>query len=150
MDVILLEKVQNLGDLGDKVQVKAGFGRNFLVPYGKAVPATKENVAKFEARRAELEKAAQEKLAEARTRAEALTGLRVEIVAKTADDEGKLFGSVGSREIMDAVAKAGADVEKSEIHLPNGPIRNVGEFNIEIQVHSDVLTEIAVVVVAEA
>ncbi len=149
MEVILLEKVQNLGNLGDKVQVKAGFGRNFLVPYGKAVPATKENVAKFEARRAELEQAAQEKLAAARARAEKLDGLRVEIAAKTADDEGKLFGSVGSREIMDAVASAGAEVEKSEIHLPDGPIRAVGEFPIEVQLHSDVLARITVAVVAE-
>lgn len=149
MEVILLEKVQNLGDLGDRVQVKAGFGRNFLVPYGKAVPATRDNVEKFEARRAELEKAASEKLAAAQARAEKLQGMRVEIAAKTADEDGKLFGSVGSREIMDAVAKLGGDVEKSEIHLPNGPLRSIGEFPIEVQLHSDVLAELTVAVVAE-
>ncbi len=149
MDLILLEKVQNLGGLGDRVQVKSGFGRNFLVPYGKAVPATKENVTKFEAQRAELEKAANEKLAAAQARAASLSGMRVEISARTADDDGKLFGSVGSREIMDAVAKQGVDIEKSEIHLPDGPIRVIGEYTIELGLHTDVQCSITVVVVAE-
>ncbi|WP_166251778.1 50S ribosomal protein L9 [Marinobacter salicampi] len=148
MEVILLEKVANLGSLGDKVKVKSGYGRNFLVPYGKAVPATETNLKAFEERRAELEKAANEKLANAQARAEALNGASFTISSK-AGDEGKLFGSIGVRDIADAVSTSGTEVEKSEVRLPEGPLRAVGEYDIELQLHSDVTTEIKLVVVAE-
>ncbi len=148
MEVILLEKVANLGSLGDKVKVKAGYGRNFLVPYGKAVPATKDNLEAFEARRAELEKAAAEKLASAEARAEKLNGASFTISSK-AGDEGKLFGSIGVRDIADAISTSGTEVEKSEVRLPEGPIRAVGEYDIELQLHSDVTAEVKLTVVAE-
>ncbi|MDL0430646.1 50S ribosomal protein L9 [Marinobacter sp. TBZ242] len=148
MEVILLEKVANLGSLGDKVKVKAGYGRNFLLPYGKAVPATADNLKAFEERRAELEKAAAEKLAEAQARAEALEGASVTITSK-AGEEGKLFGSIGVRDIADAITAAGTDVEKSEVRLPEGPLRVVGEYEIELQLHSDVTATINLAVVAE-
>ncbi|PID41950.1 MAG: 50S ribosomal protein L9 [Gammaproteobacteria bacterium] len=148
MEVILLEKVGKLGALGDKVSVKAGFGRNFLIPYGKAVPATRANVEEFEARRAELEKVAAEKLASANKRAEELEGKSVTIVAK-AGDEGKLFGSIGVRDVADAVSEAGIAVEKSEIRLPEGPIRTVGEFDVTVHLHSDVDSAIKVIVVSQ-
>ena len=127
MDVILLEKVANLGSLGDKVKVKAGYGRNFLLPYGKAVAATADNLKAFEERRAELEKAAAEKLSAAQARGEALEGASVTITSK-AGEEGKLFGSIGVRDIADAITATGTDVEKSEVRLPEGPLRVVGEY----------------------
>ncbi len=148
MEVILLEKVANLGSLGDKVKVKAGYGRNFLLPYGKAVAATAENLKAFEERRAELEKVAAEKLAAAQTRAEALEGASVTIASK-AGEEGKLFGSIGVRDIADAVTAGGTEVEKSEVRLPEGPLRVTGEYDIELQLHSDVTANIKLVVVAE-
>ncbi len=148
MEVILLEKVANLGTLGDKVKVKAGYGRNYLVPYGIAVPATKTNLKAFEERRAELEKAADDKLVSAKARAEALVGTSFTISSK-AGDEGKLFGSIGARDIADAVSTGGTEVEKSEVRLPEGPLRLVGEYDIELQLHSDVTVEIKLSVVAE-
>ncbi|AZR40174.1 MULTISPECIES: 50S ribosomal protein L9 [Marinobacter] len=148
MDVILLEKVANLGSLGDKVKVKAGYGRNFLLPYGKAVAATADNLKAFEERRAELEKAAAEKLAAAQARGEALEGASVTITSK-AGEEGKLFGSIGVRDIADAITATGTDVEKSEVRLPEGPLRVVGEYEIELQLHSDVTVHINLAVVAE-
>ena len=148
MDVILLEKVANLGSLGDKVKVKAGYGRNFLLPYGKAVAATADNPKAFEERRAELEKAAAEKLAAAQARGEALEGASVTITSK-AGEEGKLFGSIGVRDIADAITATGTDVEKSEVRLPEGPLRVVGEYEIELQLHSDVTVHINLAVVAE-
>ncbi|MFE8072710.1 50S ribosomal protein L9 [Marinobacteraceae bacterium S3BR75-40.1] len=147
MEVILLEKVANLGNLGDKVKVKAGYGRNFLMPYGKAVPATEDNVKAFEERRAELEKAAAEKLAEAQKRAEALEGQSFTIAAK-AGEEGKLFGSIGVRDIADAATAAGFELEKSEVNLPEGPLRATGEYELTAQLHSDVEVNIKVVIVA--
>ncbi|KEF31172.1 MAG: 50S ribosomal protein L9 [Gammaproteobacteria bacterium] len=148
MEVILLEKVANLGSLGDKVKVKAGYGRNFLLPYGKAVPATEANLKAFEERRAELEKAAAEKLSAAQARAEGLEGASFTITSK-AGDEGKLFGSIGVRDIADAITAAGTDVEKSEVRLPEGPIRVTGEYDIELQLHSDVVVAVKLAVVAE-
>ena len=148
MEVILLEKVGKLGALGDKVTVKAGFGRNFLIPYGKAVPANDANVAEFEARRAELEKAAADKLSAAEARAEQLNDKAVTITSK-AGDEGKLFGSIGVRDVADAVTAAGVEVSKSEVRLPEGPIREVGEYDISIQLHSDVTSVIKLSVIAE-
>lgn len=148
MEVILLEKVGKLGGLGDKVTVKSGFGRNFLVPFGKAVPANAANIAEFEARRAELEKAAADKLAAAEARAAELNEKSVTITSK-AGDEGKLFGSIGVRDIADAVTAAGTEVSKSEVRLPEGPIRAVGDFEVDIQLHSDVTATINLTVVAE-
>jgi large subunit ribosomal protein L9 len=149
MEVILLENVGSLGSLGDKVTVKAGYGRNFLLPQGKAVPATADNVAAFEARRAELEAAAAQALAAAQQRADAITQLARVQIAATAGDEGKLFGSVGTRDIADALTAAGCEVDKSEVRLPEGVIREVGEYEIMLQVHGDVAAMITVAVVAE-
>ncbi|MFL1404139.1 50S ribosomal protein L9 [Marinobacter sp. M1N3S26] len=148
MEVILLEKVANLGSLGDKVKVKAGYGRNFLLPYGKAVAATEENLKAFEERRAELEKAAADKQAAAQSRAEALEGQSFTISSK-AGDEGKLFGSIGVRDIADAITAAGTEVEKSEVRLPEGPIRVTGEYEIELQLHTDVTVTVQLAVVAD-
>lgn len=148
MDVILLEKVGKLGTIGDQVAVKAGFGRNFLLPQGKAIPATKENVAQFEARRAELEAAAADKLAEAEARAAKLAEVSVTIGAN-AGDEGKLFGSIGTRDIAEAITAAGVEVSKAEVKLPEGAIREVGEFEIDVQVHAEVTQTIKLSVVAE-
>jgi len=148
MNVILLEKVGKLGSLGDKVTVKSGYGRNFLIPQGKAVPANDANVAEFETRRAELEKAAAEKLAAAEARAEKLNELEVTIVSK-AGDEGKLFGSIGTRDIADAISAAGVEVAKSEVRLPEGSLRSVGDFEIAVQLHSDVTAIVKLAVVAE-
>lgn len=147
MQVILLEKVGRLGNLGDKVNVKPGYGRNFLLPYGKAVAATEANIAEFERRRAELEAAAASRRAAAEARAAKLAELVVTIAAN-AGDEGKLFGSIGTRDIADAVTKAGVAVEKSEVRLPNGVIREIGEFEVNIQLHADVMQAIKVVVTA--
>lgn len=148
MEVILLEKVANLGSLGDKVKVKSGYGRNFLLPYGKAVAATDENTKAFEERRAELEKAASEKLATAQSRAETLEGQSFTISSK-AGDEGKLFGSIGVRDIADAITAGGTDVEKSEVRLPEGPLRATGEYEIELQLHSDVAVTVQLAIVAD-
>mgnify|MGYP000302939478 CR=1 FL=1 len=148
MQVILLEKVGRLGNLGDQVNVKAGYSRNYLLPFGKAVRATAENVAKFEERRAELEKAAAEKKAVAEARAEQLSALTLTIAAN-AGDEGKLFGSIGTRDIADVITAAGVEVAKSEVRLPEGALRNTGEFDIDIQVHSEVTATIKLTVEAE-
>jgi large subunit ribosomal protein L9 len=148
MEVILLEKVQNLGDLGDKVKVKPGYGRNYLVPSGKATPATAENVALFEQRRAELEKAQAERLGTAEARAVALRDTEVTIKAK-AGTEGKLYGSVGTREIADAVSATGVALEKHEVLLPDGALRETGEHEVALHLHSDLDLSIKVVVEAE-
>jgi large subunit ribosomal protein L9 len=148
MEVILLEKVGKLGNLGDKVNVKSGFGRNYLIPYNKAVAATKDNVAAFETRRAELEKAAAEVLAVAQARAEKLAELAITIEAN-AGEEGKLFGSIGTRDIADAIEKAGVEVAKSEVKLPEGALRELGEYEVSIQLHSDVSQNVKVAVVQE-
>ena len=148
MELILLEKVLNLGDLGDKVTVKPGYGRNFLVPQGKAVPATAANLAEFEKRRAELEKAALAKLSTAEERLAALQDFEITLTAN-ASDEGKLYGSIGPREIADAVTAAGPQLEKSEVIMGEGPIRYTGEHQVVVQLHADVETEIKVTVNAE-
>jgi large subunit ribosomal protein L9 len=148
MNVILLERIRNLGDLGDEVVVKPGFARNFLIPQGKAVRATVENRSVFEERRAELERVANERLGEAQARAATLEGMAVTIVVK-AGDEGKLYGSVGTQDIAEAVVAKGVEVEKSEIRLPEGPIRSIGEYEIDLQLHSDLTVAIKVSVVAE-
>ncbi|MGB0223980.1 MULTISPECIES: 50S ribosomal protein L9 [unclassified Marinobacterium] len=148
MEVILLEKIGKLGALGDKVNVKAGFGRNYLIPQGKAVSATAANVARFEERRAELEAAAAEALAAATARGEALEGKEVTITA-TAGDEGKLFGSIGARDIAEAITAAGAEVEKSEVRLPNGVLRNIGEYEIVVQLHAEVSATVNLKIAAE-
>jgi len=148
MNVILLENVQNLGNLGEQVKVRAGYGRNYLLPQGKAVAATPDNVAKFEARRAELEKTAAEKLAAAEARREKLDGLVVSIRQK-AGDEGKLFGSVGTSDIAHAVTEAGVELAKSEVRLPEGVLRNIGDYDILVELHSNVDATIKVSIVAE-
>ena len=148
MEVILLENIGNLGMLGDKVDVKPGYGRNFLIPRGKAVPATQDNVAKFEARRAELEAAAAETLSSAEARGEALAALGAVEIAATAGEEGKLFGSVGTRDIADALSSAGCEVDKSEVRLPEGVIRELGELEVMIQVHPEVATSVAIHIIA--
>lgn len=148
MEVILLEKVGRLGTVGDRVNVKAGFGRNFLLPQGKAIVANDDNLAAFETRRAELEKAAGERRKVADTRAEKLNEFVVTIGAN-AGDEGKLFGSVGVRDIAEAITAAGVEVAKSEVKLPEGAIRDVGEYDVDIQLHVDVTQSIKVVVEAQ-
>src|SRR5512134_136738 len=148
MEVILLEKIANLGSLGDKVTIKAGYGRNYLIPSGKAVAATQQKIAEFEARRAELEKAAAEKLAAAQARADAISKLKIVITHK-AGDEGRLFGSVGTHNIAEAITAAGIAVEKSEVRLPHGAIRHVGEFPIDINLHSDVVVTLPITIAAE-
>lgn len=148
MDVILLDKVGKLGEIGDKVAVKAGFGRNYLIPQGKAVPATEENLKEFEARRAELEAAAAEKLAEAQKRAEGLQEMEITIAAN-AGDEGKLFGSIGTKDIADAVTAKGVEVDKAEIKLPEGTLRETGDYEIDIQLHPDVMATIKLSVIPE-
>lgn len=148
MEVILLEKVYKLGDLGDKVKVKPGHGRNYLIPSGKAVPATKDNVARFEARKAELEKQQQEAMAAANTRVGKLQSVVVTIARKSGP-EGKLFGSVGTIDIAEAVVADGIELEKHEIRMPEGPIRATGEYEFDVQLHADVSTSIKVIVVPE-
>ena len=145
MDLILLEKVQNLGDLGDLVKVKAGFGRNYLVPQGKAAPATKENLAQFEVRRAELEAAAKTRLGQAEARQSNLAEVVVEITAN-ASEEGKLYGSIGPREVASAVSALGHEITKSEVIMGEGPIRMVGEFDVVVQLHADIDTIVKVIV----
>jgi large subunit ribosomal protein L9 len=146
MEVILLEKIANLGSLGDKVAVSAGYARNFLLPFGKATPATASNLEAFEARRAELERIADEKKGHAEARAAQLVELTVTIAAN-AGEEGKLFGSIGTRDIADAVTAAGVALEKSEVRLPDGPLRNVGEYEVALQLHTDVEASVKLVVV---
>lgn len=149
MELILLQKVVNLGGLGDKVNVKPGYGRNFLVPQGKAVPATAANIAEFEAKRADYEAKAQQSLDGAEGRKAKLEGTSVTIYAN-ASTEGKLYGSVGPREIADALTKAGTPVEKSEVILGEGAFRHVGEYEAVLHLHADVETTVKVVVEAEA
>ncbi len=148
MEVILLEKVGRLGTVGDQVNVKAGFGRNYLLPQGKAIAATAANLAEFEERRAELEAAAGEKKAVAETRAAKLAELVVTITAN-AGDEGKLFGSIGARDIAAAITDAGVDVAKAEVKLPEGTLREVGEYDVDLQLHVDVQQSIKIVVAAQ-
>ena len=148
MDIILLQRIKNLGKLGDKVSVKAGYGRNYLIPQGQAVAATEANTAAFEARRAELEKAEADVLAAAQARASPLDEVNIVITAK-AGDEGKLFGSIGTRDIADALTNAGLVVDRAEVRLPNGALRHTGEFNIAIQLHHDVVAEVLVTIVSE-
>jgi len=149
MDVILLEKVGNLGNIGDKVSVKAGFGRNYLIPNEKAVFATSKNLVDFEKRRSELEAAALAGLEEANSRASSIEAIASITIDVKASDEGKLFGSVGTKDIADAIINAGVQVEKSEIKLPDGSIREVGEFDILIQLHADVTQVVKLLIVAE-
>ena len=150
MEVILLDKVANLGSLGDKVDVKAGFARNFLLPQGKAVAATKANVEKFEARRAELEAKIAEQLAAAEARAAKLAELADVTIAAPAGDEGKLFGSIGTRDIAEAITAAGVAATKAEVKLPMGTLRETGEFDIDVQLHADVTATIKVNIIREA
>ena len=149
MDVILLQKVKNLGNLGDRVKVKPGYSRNFLIPYGKAVPATAANLADFDKRRAEFEARANETLAAAEARKTRLEGASVTIKAN-ASTEGKLYGSVGPRDIAEAFTAAGLPLEKSEVIMGEGPIRRVGESEVEVHLHADVHTTVKVVVAPEA
>ncbi len=148
MDVILLQKVANLGNIGDRVKVRSGYGRNFLLPQGKATLATADNVAKFEARRAELEKAAREHLVSANERAEAMKDFKLTIQAK-AGTEGKLFGSIGTADIAEACQKAGFKIERSEVRMPNGPLRSVGDHVVHLHLHADVDVQLPVTIVAE-
>lgn len=150
MEVILLEKMRNLGALGDKVNVKAGFARNFLIPTGKAVYATDDNLAKFEKRRAELEKIAAEKLAAATARQEKINALGPITIAAKAGDEGKLFGSIGTRDIADAVTAQGVAIEKREVSLPEGTLRTTGEYSISIELESDVVATVKLVIVPQS
>ena len=149
MELILLQKVTNLGNLGDKVNVKPGYGRNYLVPQGKAVPATAANVAEFEAKRADYEAKAQAQLGDAESRRAKLDGASVTIHAN-ASTEGKLYGSVGPRDIAEALTKAGMPVEKSEVVMGEGPIRHIGETDVVVHLHADVETQVKVVVAPEA
>ena len=148
MDIILLQKVANLGNIGDRVKVKSGYGRNFLLPKGKATLATAENVAKFEARRAEFEKTARVELESAQARAKKLEGFKLTLTAK-AGGEGKLFGSVGTSDVAEGLKKAGVEIERSEVRLPNGPIRLAGEHTIQVHLHTDVTVDVPVVIVGE-
>lgn len=148
MEIILMQKVANLGNIGDRVKVKPGYGRNYLLPQGKATLATPENIARFEARRAELEKAAKEELADAQARAAKLEGFKLTLTAK-AGGEGKLFGSVGNSDIVEALGKAGHTVERAEVRMPNGPIRQAGEHVVQLHLHTDVDVELPVIVVGE-
>ena len=148
MEVILLDKVTGLGELGDKVVVKSGYGRNYLIPGGKAVPATKENLEEFEKRRAELEKEAAANLAAANARKDALEKLDSLVIERKAGDEGKLFGSVGTADVARACTDAGVEVKKSEVRLPDGPMRAVGDFDVVLHLHPDVNATVTVTVVA--
>jgi large subunit ribosomal protein L9 len=147
MEVILLEKLGKLGKLGDKVNVKAGYGRNYLLPFGKAVVATEFNTAEFEARRAELEATANDKQTVAESRAAALAEVSVAIEAQ-AGEGGKLFGSVGPRDVANAVTAAGVEVSKSEVRMPAGPIRELGDYQVVIHLHADVEASVALSVIA--
>jgi len=148
MEVILLQKVRNLGNLGDTVKVRAGFGRNYLIPQGKAVAANARNKAEFEARRAELEKHAADELTRAQARAASMQNATIEIPAK-AGEEGKLFGSIGTADIAEVMTRNGFALERAEIHLPSGPLKHIGEFEIPVSLHSEVNFTVKVTVVAE-
>lgn len=148
MQLILLQKVKNLGNLGDKVNVKPGYGRNYLVPHGKAAPATAENLAEFEKRRADYEAKANQQLAAADARKAQLESASVTIKAN-ASPEGKLFGSVSPRDVADAFTAAGITLEKSEVIMGDGPIRHIGEFDVQVHLHADVHTTVKVVVAAD-
>ena len=148
MEVILLEKVENLGSLGDRVNVKSGYGRNFLIPSGKATPATEAHIKAFEERRAELEKTAAEAQTTAEARRDKLVDMSITIQAK-AGDEGKLFGSIGTADIAEAIVAAGVEIERSEVRLPEGAFRQVGEYSVLVHLHTDVNTEITLIVEAE-
>lgn len=148
MQVILLEKVENLGNLGDLVNVKSGYARNFLVPTGKAKSATPENLADFEKKKAEFEKAEKEKLTAAQSRADQLSGKTFTIAAKTGT-EGKLFGSIGPADVSEAVCAGGVNVEKKEVRLPEGPIKALGEYEVGLHLHSDVDVVVTIDVVAD-
>jgi large subunit ribosomal protein L9 len=148
MDVILLEKVKNLGDLGDTVKVKPGYGRNFLLPQGKALPATKGNLKVFEARKAELLKKATDSLSAAKMRAEQLSGKALTIKALTAE-EGKLYGSIGVSDVVRAAAAAGIELKRSEVDMPTGPIRQIGSHPVTIRLHTEVETSITVTIEEE-
>ncbi len=148
MEVILLQKVANLGNIGDRVKVKPGFGRNFLLPQGKAALATAANIAKFEERRVDLEKRAADDLGAARSRAARLEGHALTITAKVGG-EGKLFGSIGTADIAEALSADGIEVERSEVRLPGGPIRLIGEHHVKVHLHSDVEVDLTVTVAAE-
>jgi large subunit ribosomal protein L9 len=148
MEIILLEKIPNLGGLGDKVSVKPGYGRNYLIPQGKAVVANAEKIEQFEQRRAELEKKAADTLAAAQSRSATISALKVTITHK-AGDEGRLYGSIGTRDIAEAVTAAGVAVEKSEVRLPMGPIRHIGDYEIGIELHGDVVAILPLTVAAE-
>ena len=148
MNVILLQKVANLGNIGDRVKVRSGYGRNFLLPQGKATLATPENIARFEARRTELERAAREHLESAGERAAALKDFKVTIAAK-AGTEGKLFGSIGTADIAEACNQAGFKTERSEVRLPGGPLRTLGEHVVSLHLHADVDVPLTVAIVPE-
>ncbi len=148
MDIILLERIDNLGALGDQVKVKPGYARNYLIPKGKATEATPENVARFEARRAELERIATEALVRAKMRAEQLAELIVTLSVKTGS-EGRLFGSVGAADIANAVSAAGIELQKHEVRLPDGTIRQIGEYDVDLRLHTEVNSQIRVNVIAE-
>ena len=148
MQVILLEKMANLGGIGDKVKVKPGFARNFLLPQHKAVTATEENIAKFEKQRAELEKKAKEVLTAAQSRAEAIQKLAITITVK-ASEEGKIFGSVNTRDVVEAIRAAGQHIDKKEVILPKGPIHELGDHEVRLQLHTDVNLPLTIKVVAE-
>ncbi|RUO60527.1 50S ribosomal protein L9 [Pseudidiomarina insulisalsae] len=148
MEIILLDKIANLGGLGDQVSVKSGYARNFLFPQGKAVPATAANIKVFEERRAELEAKIASDLAAAEERAEKINALDPIVISSKAGDEGKLFGSIGTKDIADAVTAAGVEVQKSEVLLPNGTLRETGEYDIELHLHADVFATIKLQVVA--
>ena len=149
MEVILLENISKLGKLGETVNVKSGYGRNYLIPKGKAVYATEANTAEFETRRAELEALAASQLAAAQARADALNALGLISITAIAGEEGKLFGSVGTRDISEALVAQGCEVDKSEVRLPDGPLRELGEYEIAIQVHGDVTAMVAIAVISE-
>jgi large subunit ribosomal protein L9 len=148
MDVILLTKVANLGNIGDRVKVKSGYGRNFLLPKGKATLATPENVKKFEARRAELEKVARDQFQDAESRAAAFKDFKLQITAK-AGTEGKLFGSIGTADIAEACTNAGHKLARAEVRLPTGPLRTVGDHTITLHLHTDIDVQLPVVITAE-
>lgn len=147
MNIILLEKVKNLGTMGDQVKVRGGYGRNFLIPQGRAVSATKANIEAFQEKKAELEAIAVEKLAQAEARAAKLKELSVQISSK-AGDEGKLYGSISARDIALAISESGVEVVKQEVNLPDGPLRSLGDVEITLQLHSDVSVEMTISVVA--
>jgi large subunit ribosomal protein L9 len=148
MDVILLTKVANLGNIGDRVKVKSGYGRNFLLPKGKATLATPENVKKFEARRAELEKIAREQFQDAESRAAAFKDFKLQITAK-AGTEGKLFGSIGTADIAEACTAQGHKLARAEVRLPTGPLRTVGDHMITLHLHTDIDVQLPVTITAE-